>query len=1046
MRNVLLIIASFCSLLSAFGQSYTVSTIAGTDTLRDGGQATSTLLQRPVAVDVDAAGNLYIADSTANRVRKVTPTGIVTTIAGTGRGSYSGDGGPAILAELYAPSSLVVDRKNGILYIGDYYNNVVRRLQLSTGIITTIAGNGGYRASGDGGPATQAGFDPYGLAVDSSGNLYIADYSNDRVRKVTISTNIITTVAGSGQTGYSGDNGPATSATLDGPRGVAVDSNNNIYIADFYNNAIRRVTSTDGRINSYAGNGDLDLYGDNGAADKAAVPLPETIAIDPTGTQLYILQVGIIRAVNLQSNVISTLGGSLDVGFKGDGGPVAGAMFAAPLDIHFAPNGDVYIADTSNYRVRKIAGGVVTTVAGSDVKDNQAATSAYLNAPTSVGVSANGDLIISDTYNQRVRRVGSDGKIVTISGDGIPGSTAARVSLPAGVAFDQQGLLMFCDSGNDRIRTISPTGGISTYAGGRTGFAGDGGLASAAQFDMPNDIKFDAAGNLYIADSANGRVRKVDAKTGIISTIGGNGRTGLSGIGGPATSAPMTPVTITPDAAGNVYVADTPNHRILKIEAATGNVVLVAGTGGRGFSGDGGDAKSAKLALPGCARLDAAGNLYICDTGNAAVRKVTPSGIITTIAGNGNYQFDKDSGAALSVALVPVDAWVTANGQIYLADIINNRVRKLTPQTAAAMVITAGNNQKGNPGAQIALTVKVADSAAVAVAGIPVTFAVTTGAATLSASTATTAADGTASVTTTLGATAGPVTVTASASGVASVSFSLTVNQVITILEPLINQGGVLGAGLSTPAQRTVAVNGIASVFGSNFAPPGTAVQVGDGDLVNGKVPTTLAGACVTVGGVKAPIFLVYPGQINFQIPTVTAGPAAVQVTSSCGLANELKSNTDSITVQASAPEFFYLKPNTGGRNPIAARDAVSGAVIGAADLFPGGGTAPAQPGEYVALYATSFGATNPAINPGDIPPAGLAKVTGSLKLTFGGRTIADAGILYAGIAPGFPGLYQLNFQVPTDMPEGDQAVVLTIGGASSPLGPFITVKGTAAQ
>ena len=437
--------------------------------------------------------------------------------------------------------------------------------------------------------------------------------------------------------------------------------------------------------------------------------------------------------------------------------------------------------------------------------------------------------------------------------------------------------------------------------------------------------------------------------------------------------------------------------------------------------------------------MDATGNVYICDAGNAVVRKVTYSGIITTIAGNGRFEFDSDAGPALGVAIYPTDAWVGANGQIYISDLLNSRVRKLTPQTAAALVIVAGNNQSGVAGAKISLSAKVLDSTNTAVAGVPVTFTVSSGTATLSASTATTGPDGVVTVAATLGSTPGPVKISANVAGVSPVTFSLTISSVISIPEPTIAPGGVAGAGLSAPAQRAVAVNGIASVFGLNFAATGTAARVGPADLVNGKVPTVFAGVCVTVGGVKAPIFAVYPGQINFQVPSVGVGPAAVQVIVSCGK-DELKSNADTVTVQASAPEFFYLKLTTDGKNPIAAVDAVTGALIGDTNLFPGGGSVPAQPGEYVALFATSFGTTTPAIAPGEIP-AVASTVTGAMKLTVGGREIAATDILYAGIAPGNPGLYQLNFRIPLDMADGDQAVVLTIGSASSPAGPFVTVK-----
>ena len=809
------------------------------------------MLQRPVGVAVDPAGNLYIADSQGNRVRKVTPAGIITTVAGTGWPDSTGDGGPAAKADLNHPVALAADREN--LYIAERGSNVIRKVVLATGMITTIAGNGDWEAAGDDGPATRAAFDPISISLDGQGNLYIADFSNDRVRKVVLATNIISTAAGIGNAGYTGDTGPATGATLNGPMSIAVDPAGNIYIADTYNNAVRKVSAADGRISTYAGNGDLDLYGDGGPANRAAVPMPNALAMDPTGTQLYIMGLGLIRKVDLATNTISAVGGSLDFGYRGDGGPVSGAVFSITYDLRFAPNGDYYIADTGNYRVRKVSNGTITTVAGSDTKDGVPATSALLNSPSGLGFARSGDLIIADTYSHRLRKVAADGAISTIWGTGFPGSTAGRINMPQGITVDPQGALVFCDTGNDRILRVATGNSVTTLAGTKAGFAGDGGYATAAQLSQPWDVEFDSQGNAFIADFGNLRVRKIDAKSGFITTIGGNGRLGAGGANGPATQMGMMPAGVATDAAGNVFVADMYNDRILRIDASTGIGTIVAGTGSSGFSGDGGPATRAQLLRPTCVRFDAGGNMFICDTGNAAVRKVTPSGTISTIAGNGAFEFDKESGPALSAAVVPVDIAFAPNGTVFVMDPINNRVRKLTPQSASAVAPAAGSGQKGDPGAQIPVSVKVSDPTGVAVAGTVVTFTVTSGSATLSSASAVTAADGIASVTVTLGHTPGPVLITASIPGVPAVTLSLTVNTVVTTPLPEISAGGVAGAGLSVPVQRAVSTNGIVSVFGRNFAAPGTVVEVTAADLVNGRLPTMLANTCVTAGGVRAP-------------------------------------------------------------------------------------------------------------------------------------------------------------------------------------------------
>lgn len=290
-------------------QSYIISTIAGTDTLRDGGPATASLLRHPEGVALDAAGNVYIADSWGNRVRKVTPVGMITTVAGTGRAGYSGDGDLATLAQLDGPTSVAVD-KNGNLYIADYNNNRIRRVVLSTGIITTIAGADDFRASGDGGPAAAAQLDPMNLALDQAGNIYIADFSNCRIRKITVSTGVINTIAGNGIEGYGGDNATATLSELDGPDAVAVDAVGNVYIADEYNSVVRKV-ATDGSITTIAGTGAYYDSGDNGPATKAGVVYPSAVAVDSAGTQLFIATgAAEIRIVYLDTGTIKTFAGT----------------------------------------------------------------------------------------------------------------------------------------------------------------------------------------------------------------------------------------------------------------------------------------------------------------------------------------------------------------------------------------------------------------------------------------------------------------------------------------------------------------------------------------------------------------------------------------------------------------------------------------------------------------------------------------------------------------------------------------------------------------
>ncbi|HXI43940.1 MAG TPA: hypothetical protein VNH83_28415, partial [Bryobacteraceae bacterium] len=556
-------------------------------------------------------------------------------------------------------------------------------------------------------------------------------------------------------------------------------------------------------------------------------------------------------------------------------------------------------------------------------------------------------------------------------------------------------------------------------------------------------LAFDTADNLYFGDLSFNHIRKI-TPGGIISTIAGNGQTAYAGEGVPATSAQLFPLSLAVDHAGNIYVTDELNERVRKIDAA-GIITTVAGSGGTGFTGDGGPAKAAQLFGPTGVAVDGSGNLYIADAFNSRVRRVDKSGTITTIAGNGSPDFSGDGGPALLSQLVPFRLATDNAGGILVTDVFNDRIRKLTLLVAARLVITAGDNQTGDAATQLAapLVVTVTDSTGLPVSGVSVNFAVTLGTATVNPAAVVSGADGTASTQLILGSTAGAVNVSASSGTLTPVSFSATITATGGVALPAISAGGVVGAGLSVPPVKSVSTNGILSVFGSNFAPIGTFKKVGAGDLVNGQLPTIFEGVCVLVNSVRAPIFAVLSNQINFQAPQLPAsGTVAVQVVANCGTASELNSDPQPVTAQAASPEFFYFQQTASGKNPIAAINATTGKYVGAAGLLPGATFAPANPGDILTLYFTGGGTTNPAFAAGELPDK-AARVTGATQVTVGGTAVSSADVLYAGVAPSFAGLYQLNLRLSKDTPGGDQHVVLTIGGAASPAVGFITVQHT---
>jgi sugar lactone lactonase YvrE/Tfp pilus assembly protein PilX len=338
-----------------------ITAYAGTGTqgyLGDGAAATAAQMRDPEGVSVATNGDLYIADTGNEAIRKVNVlTGVITTVAGTGIPGYTGDAGPATSARLKKPEDVVV-AANGDLYIADTGNFVIRKVTAATGVITTVAGDGFQGSSGDGGAATSAKLRfPAGVAVAANGDIYIGDTGNERVRKVTAATGIITAFAGTGTAGYLGDGGAATSARLRAPEGVTLASNGDLYIADTVNHAIRRVSSATGVITTYAGTGTAGFLGDGGAATSARLSSPQAVRFNSAG-DLYIADTANnrIRRVQAASGTITTIAGTGTAGNTGDGGPATAALLSSPRGITVSATGAFYIGDQGNDRARKVMG------------------------------------------------------------------------------------------------------------------------------------------------------------------------------------------------------------------------------------------------------------------------------------------------------------------------------------------------------------------------------------------------------------------------------------------------------------------------------------------------------------------------------------------------------------------------------------------------------------------------------------------------------------------------------------------------------------------
>ena len=714
-----------------------ISTVAGDGTAAyggDGGIATSAQLNTPYGVVVDALGNLYIADYGNHRVRRVaTRTAIITTIAGTGAAGYSGDDGVASAAQLNNPRGVSLDG-SGNLYIADTTNHRIRKIDAVVGIITTAAGTGVGTYGGDGGGATTAQLNtPYAVDADVAGNLYIADYGNNRIRRVEAATGLITTIAGTGVAGYSGDGSAATSAKINLPYGVAVDVLGNVYVADYGNHRIRKITTGTAVITTIAGTGTANYNGDGGAATVGQLSYPTGVGLDGPGN-LYVADAGnhrVRKVRHLETLTITTttlayapknsacklevtaLGGSgsgytwtTSVGTVPTGTNLISGTPAASISGTPTLAGTwlftLKVVDSEGFQATRAVSlqvGVpnITTVAGTGVyyygvsPDGGLATATDIYSTSSVVVDPAGNFYFGESWYPRVRLVtASTGIITTVaggngphgySGDGGP-ATSATMHGAAALVLDKVGNLYVADAGNHRIRKVAAsTGIITTVAGtGVQGYSGDGGPALSAQFDTPREIALDAASNVYIADAENHRIRKVDALTGIVSTVVGTGTAGFSGDGGPAISAQIDrPLGVAADPAGNLYISDYYNYRVRKVDASTGVITTVAGTGIEGYTGDGGAATSARIHGPIYVAVDPAGNIYLSDNLSDRIRKVDGNtGLITTVVGTGVSGYSGDGGPATS-AEVDTPSYLTLDtaGNLYFCD--TACVRKVGP-------------------------------------------------------------------------------------------------------------------------------------------------------------------------------------------------------------------------------------------------------------------------------------------------------------------------------------------------------------------------------
>jgi uncharacterized protein (TIGR03437 family) len=1039
MRKIWLVVTLALALAhGGFGQNYTISTIAGAGWDIPGLSANLSKLQ---GVAVDGAGNVFMTLSGYSVVVRLDPSGQLSLVAGNGIQGYSGDGGPATLAQISSPTGVAVDSA-GNVYFEDAGNNRIR--MVSNGVITTVAGGG----SGDDGPATSARLDLVdigpGLALDSAGNIYFSDFGLDLggIRKV--SNGFITTVAGGGFS--DADNVPATNVFI-APEGVAVDAAGNIYFADHCSGRIRKVSN--GRITTVAGNGQLSLLAcaqpvSGPASGKATgVPLdyPRGVAVDTAGNVYFtegLSGPSRVRKVS-NGNITTVAGGSTGPPFGtpvADNVPATSAILAlsAYNSIAVDTAGNLYIPDqywvvlppggyyggtyqavSELARLRKVSNGVITTVAGSS-GDSGPATSAQLNLPAGVAVDSAGNLYIGDGSNRIIREV-SSGTITTIAGSRIPSSSclcdsgpASSVGLgyPQGVAADSAGNVYIASGiafelSHGIITTVASPSAPGSFIG----------------------VALDAAGNLYFANWSGNQIQEMS--NGVLTTIAGGGTQGFGGDNGPATSAELSgPSGVALDGVGNIYFTDTGNQRVRKISG--GVITTVAGNGTTGFSGDNGPATSAQLNLQPGAFLccsadpflllpvgiaaDASGNLFIVDSGNQRVRQVS-NGVITTVAGNGTQGYSGDGGPAASAQLNnPSGIGIDTAGRIYVSDSGNGRIRVLTPPSV--LIPPSGCTFGGIP-----------SGVGIPAAGGTGRIAIQTGA----------------SCSWQISGLLDWTTVSSPLQLVGSAAFFLTIaanpgpsrlanlvvaGQPVTVIQSAAPGFGPEISSVATAAggSPTIAPNTWVEIKGPYLGPEGDVRRWQSSDFVNNQMPTTLDGIRVTMNGENAYVSYISFNQINVLTPPdLTLGPVQVSVS----FAGVISAAFTSPAQQASPSLFVF----DGGPYVTAAH--ADSSLIGPASLYSGL-TTPAKPGEAVVLFGNGFGPTSPPVVMGSASQNGTLPTLPLVKIGGVAATVQFAGLVS-------PGLYQINVVVPASAPDGDLAITATYNSATTQAGALLTVQ-----
>ncbi len=890
-------------------------------------------------------------------------TYIPTTVAGVGFEKYSGDGRAATTVDLFYPEKVVVAPGGSIYFTEAYYGRVLKIA--ADGTLSTVAGGGNVRWTNGAttAAATSLQFDDTeGLALDATGNLYFG--ADNRLWKMT-ADGTAHPIGGTGKNDSTTGDGTALSASFATPWCVAADSAGNAYFCDAGHNMIRRIGG-DGKIITVAGTGVAGYSGDGQAANTALLNGPEDIVLDGSGN-LYIADTFNYRIRKVALNgIITTIAGTGALGNGVGQGAAALTTDLYPIySLALDSAGNFYFSGSRYAEIHRLEPNGLIYI-----------ESTYVQACNGMAPLAGGGLVAVDFLRHTVSRVAAtDGHTTLLAGttrtsgigDGGPG-TAAVFLYPYGLALDAADNLWIADADDQRIRYLNATGKITTAAGtGIFGTNGDSGPAAGAQIAQPHALARDSSGAVYFTNAC--QVRRIRAN-GIVETAVGNGLCGFYEPLSAAAAMLTFPKGLAVDSTNNLYIADTGNHRIRKVTPG-GMIQTIAGSGVQGYSGNNGsDALAAALNTPTGIAVGSKGDVYFSDSGNHRVRRITASRIYD-VAGNGSLLNSGDGGPALSAGLCePQGLAVDALGYLYIASC--GLIRRVSPD---GTIVTIGGSGNFN---------YMGDGDLATLAGMD------------------------------------PNYVQVDSQG--RVYFSDGSNRRVRRLDPV----QIFPAGIMSDAtflSGAVAPGELVAIYGSGLGPAQPAMA--NLDPSGPALATSLAGAQITFDGVPAPMLYISATQAAALVPFAVASRQAtvIQV-----IYNGQATNAIMVPVASTAPGLFT-----------AASSGLGQASMLNQDYTPNSADNRAAPGDIVMLYGTGGGQTSPESADGQWITA-ADSLAASVTVTIGG---VDAPVLYSGSAPGMvAGIFQINARVPDGAPSGAAVpVVVTVGGVASPASVTMAIR-----